>query len=365
MTRVLLLAQQLRRAVSGGVGTYVRGLAQGLCVGEPEVTLYASRPPSGAADPLSALGHPLRCSRLPTAVMTKGWDVGLLDVPGGYPVVHAAALDTPPCRRSAMVVTVHDLAFREVPHAFSPRGRRWHEAAFTRALHRARAFVVPAEAVARAVIDAGASPSAVEVIPHGSDHLPPADAVAVAAADKVIEALGVTGPFVLAVGTLEPRKNLPRLIEAYARARDAMARDTGTRVSLVIVGPRGWGRALPEVGLPDDVRLAGPVPPATLAGLYRRALALAFVPLLEGFGLPALEAMAIGTAVLASPMPSTGDAALEVDPMDLDAIAGGLVRLSGDPTLRKALQAAGLERARQLTWAASAAAHVKLWERLA
>lgn len=293
--------------------------------------------------------------------MTRGWDLGLLDVPGGHDVVHAAALDTPPSRRSPLVVTVHDLAFRQVPQAFSPRGRRWHEAAFARALRRSEAIVVPAAVVASAVIDAGAPASSVVVIPHGSDHLPPPDDDG---AKVLLDEVGVGGPFILSVGTLEPRKNLVRLIEAFTSVRQDLAHEAGGPVSLVVVGPAGWGRALPSGGVPADVRLAGPVAPATLAGLYRQALALAFVPLLEGFGLPALEAMSLGTPVLASPMPSTGDAAMVVDPLDVGAVAAGLRAITADESRRAALAAAGLEHARRHTWAASAAAHAKVWEQV-
>jgi glycosyltransferase involved in cell wall biosynthesis len=366
--RVLLVVQQLRRRVPGGIGTYVRGLLQGL---EPSssVTVYAGRlyagPLSGLRDdPLFALGRPLRRSVLPPAVLSRLWGGAVVDVPPGFEVVHAPSLDAPPARRASLTVTVHDLAWRQVPEAFPPRGRRWHEAALRRAVSRAAALVVPSAPVADALARGGAEARRVHVIAHGADHLPAPDDDA---ASALLEGLGVRSDFVLSVGTLEPRKNLSRLMAAHGRA----VQRWHDPLPLVVVGPAGWG----GVGLGDPsgyrpvagrggVKLAGPVDGATLAALYRRARLLAFVPLLEGFGLPPLEAMAAGTPVLSSPVPSVGDAALVVDPCDVEAIAAGLLRLAGDHDLRAELSERGRARAAAHTWAASAAAHVELWERL-
>ncbi len=131
--------------------------------------------------------------------------------------------------------------------------------------------------------------------------------------------------------------------------------------ALVLVGPAGWGPALrPEPG----VVLAGPVEGAVLAGLYARARVVASVPVVEGFGLPAVEAMACGAPVVASPVPSVGDAAYTVDPLDTSAICEALVRVAGDESLRRELLAAGRARAAELTWASAAAGHVELWASL-
>lgn len=263
---------------------------------------------------------------------------------------------TPPARRAALAVTVHDLAWRVIPEAFPRRGRRWHESSLRHALHRADALVVPSTAVCESVVDAGADPSLVNVIPHGSDHLPSPDEDA---ADALLRRLGVDGDFLLSVGTLEPRKNLARLLVAYGVAREKMA----APLPLVVVGPSGWGETAPAATAPG-VHLAGSVPAATLASMYRRARLLAYVPLLEGFGLPPLEAMAAGTAVVASPMPSTEGAALEVDPADVESIADALVQVADDAAVRTRLSTAGLGVAASRTWAASAAAHRALWDRL-
>ena len=193
------------------------------------------------------------------------------------------------------------------------------------------------------------------MIEEGTDHLPPPDH---GAAALMLTRLGVPGRFILSVSTLEPRKNLARLVTAFARARPHFPEPW----SLLVVGPRGWGSATPVAQ--EGVFLAGRVDDAALSALYERALALAYVPLLEGFGLPPVEAMRAGTPVVASPMPSIGSAALVVDPLDECAIADGLVQATTDDPTRAELVTAGHRHTEPLTWTATARRHLALWERL-
>jgi glycosyltransferase involved in cell wall biosynthesis len=363
--RVVLAVEQMRRAVPGGIGRYAGGLLQGLSelaeAGEsvPDVALYASRPGPGD-DPLARYGREVISSRLPGPVLTRAWDRGIIDVPGKTDVVHSVSLAAPPSRSAPLVVTMHDLAWRQVPDAFPDRGRRWHEAALARARRRVARFVVPSEAVARDLTAAGVDARSVVVIPHGSDHLPGPDH---GAATALLDRLGVGGPFLLSVGTLEPRKNLRRLIEAYRRARDRVP-DLGP---LLVVGPTGWGTTAGSTSgdAVAGVTPAGPVDDGTLAALYERARLLAYVPLSEGFGLPPVEAMRLGLPVVSSPLPSLGGAGLVVDPRDVEDITGGLVRAATDDTARAALVADGLARTAELSWTTSARAHVALWRSLA
>ncbi len=356
--RVLLLAEQLRRSASGGIGTYVLGLLQGLAALDPavrpEVVVAASRPPPGGrTDPLAALGRPLHLSPLPGALLTRAWDLGVVRPPSDAEVVHAASLATLAPGRAALVVTVHDLLWRRVPEAYPRHGRRWHEAALRRALRRADHFVVPSAGVGADLTAAGAPADAVTVIPMGADHLPPPDRPAAAAH---LASLGVEGPFLLCVGTFEPRKNLGRLIEAYREVRDRLPEPW----PLVLVGPAGWGaRVVPAPG----VVLAGPVSAQELAGLYVSARLLAYVPVVEGFGLPPVEAMALGTPVVASPLPSTAGAALEVDPHDTASVADGLLRVATDEATRAELVRRGGARAAELSWSSIASRHAEVWGR--
>jgi glycosyltransferase involved in cell wall biosynthesis len=359
--RLLVMVEQLRRPASGGIGTYIRGLLQGIDdlapAERPDLTLTASRSTSGkgAPDPLAGLGHPVRAHPLPGPVLTRAWDRGLLRGPRRVDVIQATSLSTMAPGRAALVTTVHDLLWRRVPDAYPPRGRAWHEAALRRALRRSDRFIVPADVVAADLMEAGASPDAVHVIPMGSDHLPPPD---MGAAGTLLSSMGIDGPFLLSVGTLEPRKNLPRLVEAYERIRGALPEPW----PLVLVGPTGWGeRVKPETG----VVLTGLVAPSELSALYSMARLLAYVPLVEGFGLPPVEGMAFGTPVVASPLPSTAGAAFEVDPLDTDSIAAGLLAVATDEDQRSRLRRLGRDRSAALRWSGIARRHLAVWDEAA
>ena len=349
--RILVVAEQLRRPVEGGIGTYARGLLRGLAPFGEDVTLWASRAPGGGPDPLAALGRVVT-SPLPAPALVRAWDRGLFRPPGHPDVVHATSFAMPPAGRAPMSVMVHDLAWRHFPDAYPDRGRRWHEAALARALLRGRLLIVPSATVADDLLAAGAPRDKVEVVEEGCDHLAAPDDDA---AGALLARLGVTGDFLLTVSTLEPRKNLPRLLAAYDTVRDRLP-------PMVVVGPAGWG---PEVRQGPGVVLAGLVTGGTLTSLYRRARVMAYVPLREGFGLPVVEAMSCGAPVVASAVPSAGGAALEVDPFDVDAIAGALVRAATDDARRAELVAAGHARTGGLTWDQAARRHVELWKTMA
>ena len=327
------------------------------------LTLFASRVRS---DPLEGHGRPVRTTPVPSRLASRAWDRGLLHAPRGFGVVHGTSFATPPKARgdrAALVLTVHDLAWRAHPEATTRRGRRWHEAALRRALKRADAFVTPSAAVRDELVAAGAPADAVVAIPEGCDHLPPPDR---AGADAVLRASGVDGPYLLTVSTLEPRKNLRRLVDAYRAAR---AGGLG-ELTLVVAGPLGWGDDGPSAVPAEGVVPIGDVEGAVLAGLYSSATGFVYVPLAEGFGLPPLEAMAASVPVVSSrSVPSVAEApgdppALLVDPTDPDAIAEGLVRVVTDAALAGALAARGQAYARSRTWVEAAAGHVELWERL-
>jgi glycosyltransferase involved in cell wall biosynthesis len=362
--RVGVVAEQLFAPVPGGIGRYVRALVRHL---EPEAAagggalrwVVARHGPEQVA----AAGLPpaqtrtlawpgrlasrawveLRRPRLPAAVL------GELDL------VHATSAAVPPPRGSPLVATVHDVAFRHFPQAYPASGRRFHERATRIAVGEAALVLVPSAATARDLERLyGLEPARVRVTPLGAD--PPPDPLDPAPARRLLGRLGVRGPFLLAVGTLEPRKNLERLLAAFAVAAAELPEH-----QLVVVGPAGWGRALPSAAAATArVVLAGSVDEMTLHGLYASADGLTYPSLYEGFGLPVLEAMAHGTPVLTSDRSSlpevAGDAALLVDPADADAIAKGMVELVSDGELRARLAASGRRRAAAFSWSATAAA---------
>ena len=370
---VLLAAEQLRRRVPGGIGAYARGLLGGLAVAATEgdgveVALLASRGPRGVADPLAAFGRPLHTSRLPGRLLTRAWDHGLTRAPAGFDIVQSVSLASPQLRRSSaerLVVTVHDVAWRRYPEATTRRGARWHEAALRRAIRSEAALVVPSRLVAADLTAMGIADDRVTVVPSGADHLPAPDA---RAADVLLQKMGVSGDFLLTVGTLEPRKNVDRLVRAFARVRDSLPGPW----PLVIVGPAGWGPEPPVPRAADHVVFTGPVPDVVLSEMYRRARAFAYVPLTEGYGLPPLEAMLVGIpTVVSDEVPSVRDIgalgpapARIVDPLDVDDIARGLADVLTDDALRAELAGRGAAYASTRTWRGAARAHIELWRSL-
>jgi glycosyltransferase involved in cell wall biosynthesis len=366
---VLIAVEQLRRTVPGGIGNYARGLLAGLQRCEEEgdgvdVTLLASRPPRRALDPLAVYGRPVVVSALPGRIMTRAWDHSLLRAPDGFAVVHSVSLAAPMLRRGSrnrLVVTIHDLAWRRHPEATTRRGRRWHESALRRARDCGADLVVPSRLVAADLVASGVDEARVTVVRGGTDHLAPPDDEATTA---LLRRVGVRGEYLLTVGTLEPRKNVDRLVRAYRQARPQLPEPW----PLVIVGPSGWGHTARPQDV-DGVVFTGSVPDAVLSALYRRARAFAYVPLTEGYGLPPLEAMRMGTpSVVSSEVPSVHDLgepdpppARIVDPLDVDDIASGLAAVLTDDTLRGDLAARGSSFATARTWRAAAGAHVRLW----
>ena len=378
--RVLMAVEQLRRAVPGGIGAYARGLLAGIaeCAedgDEVDLTLLASRPPGRVVggsgrrpDPLAQFGRPLRLSVLPGPLLTRGWDHGLVRAPAGFDVVHSVSSAFPPPSRrgrSRSVVTVHDVAWRRQPATATARGATWHEAALRRARECGASLVVTSKLVAADLLRDGVDADRITIVHGGSDHLVPEDP---AQCDALLRRLAVPGEFLLSVGTLEPRKNVDRLLKAYARARDTLPEPW----PLVIVGPAGWGPGLTSPPNQEGVVFAGAVTDAALTGLYRRARAFVYVPLTEGYGLPPLEAMRMGTpAVIAREVPSVVDLdepgpppALIVDPLDVDDIAAALVTVSTDAAVRADLAARGEAHARSRTWRTAAHQHIGLWRSL-
>ncbi len=271
----------------------------------------------------------------------------------GAAVLHSLQFVAPLRLPCPSVVTVHDLAYRRFPGTVELPRRWYYQALVPASLRRADRIVTNSAATADDV--AAHFPSVrdrLRVTPFGTPSWVWEQPVRGERAD-------VGGPF-LFVGTLEPRKNLPRLLEAYRRFRDqAEAAGGPPPPDLNLVGGRGWGdsplrgpiRALEARGA---LRLEGYCQPARLWDLYGAARALLFPSLHEGFGFPILEAMAAGLPVLTADRGAmrevAGDAALLVDPDDSEAIAAALFRLDRDAALRARLIARGRERARAWSW---------------
>ena len=274
---------------------------------------------------------------------------------GSVDIVHATGGVVPPPGDAALVVTIHDLAFLHRPEHFSRHGVSFMTRGFDLAKAQARVIVVPSESTANDCIAHGVDTSRVCVVPWG---VAPA-AVGDRDRARVRERFGLPEDFVLWVGTAEPRKNLETLVAAMGRVAD---------VPLILAGPRGWGVELDRLvaGAPGT-RHIGEVPDDDLGALYDLATVFVYPSLLEGFGMPVLEAMAQGTAVVTSRATSTeevaGGAAVVVDPADAHELADAIAALLGDDDRRNAVAAAGPVRTRDLTWTRTAELTVAAYER--
>ena len=263
-----------------------------------------------------------------------GWYLGALPLLAREAdVLHCPTFRAPIHSRAPLIVTFHDLAVLRHPETFNTWTRRYSRAFLPLVARAAARVIAISEFTARELVDLLAVPEEkIRVIPNAVG--PP----------FTVKGDAAEGDYVLAVSTLEPRKNLGTLVDAFGRA------DLDD-CELRVVGARGWGGV--DVN-GDRVRYLGFVPDEELASLYRGARCVAYVSHYEGFGLPVLEALACGTPVVAADLPPIrefGDAAIRVDPADPEAIAAALERATRDPQ-----QAAhGAEAAARYDWGHAAA----------
>jgi glycosyltransferase involved in cell wall biosynthesis len=262
---------------------------------------------------------------------------------------------------------VYDLvAFIEGTEA-QPRAERIEHATIRPALRRSAALVCISEATrADLIARFPSAASKATVVPLAADErfgVPLSEGELT----RVRAEHALDGPYVLSVGTLEPRKNLERLVEAYAGLPEGLR----SSYPLVLTGPKGWeiDALIERVGAsPHDIRLLGYVPELDLAALYQACTVFCYPSLYEGFGLPVLEAMAAGAPVLTSNVSSlpevAGGAALEVDPLDVNAIRAGLAELLTSASLRTDLTLRGRERAKAFSWERTARETLETLERI-
>lgn len=361
--RVLVDAHMVGSRETGNE-TYVRNLLSALNDMDG-VQAAAALPASGrGVDPSLAgesivLNPPGDWMRLAYALprACREWGADVLHVTYVRPVVCGCPV----------VVSVHDVSFRRFPEFFSPRDRLLFSTLMPALLRRANAIVTLSDHARAEIIDwlptladrvfvtPLAASSLFRPIPrdHGADTL---------------RRFGIRGRYVLAVGNLQPRKNLERLTNAFAALHDRH-RD----VQLVLVGKDHWqsGRihdAARTLYAHDAVVLTGYVSTADLVALYSGADVFAYPSLYEGFGLPIVEAMACGAPVITSSTTSmpevAGDAALLVDPYSIDSIAGALDELLGSEDRRRELRDAGLRRASTFSWRRTAEDTMLIYERV-
>jgi glycosyltransferase involved in cell wall biosynthesis len=354
-----------------GAGRYTVELVSALDrLGEIQVSLLARR---GDAHRWAVLAptatvHALAPTNRPARLVWEQTRAPRFAADLGVDVWHGPHYTGPLRATVPTVVTVHDLTFFDHPE--------WHErtkvAYFRRmipaAVERASAIVAVSSFTASGIrrrFDPGAP---VYVAPHGVDH---ATFRTDAAPDEGarLRAIGVQAPYIAFVGLLEPRKNVPALVRAFARVSAERP-----NLRLVLAGGDGWGAdavrdAVAASGVASRILRPGYVPADTVPVLLRNAELVAYPSLVEGFGLPALEALACGAALVGTSGSAVeevvGDAALLVPPDDVDALAAALDWLLTDPHARIDLGLRGPARAAGYTWEASAAVHLEAYRHAA
>jgi glycosyltransferase involved in cell wall biosynthesis len=362
--RAAVVIEQCWHRVPGGTATAVIDqVAAVAATGRVEQVGVAARhaqPPPDAWRPALPVHH------LPLPRLPLYWSWHLARWPtveratGPVDVIHATGYAIPP-RTVPLVATLHDLAWRRDRRMFTRNGVRFFEAALRCVVREADLVLCPSRATMEDCEAAGIGPDRLRHVPWGMTSVDVTDDEV----DEVRRRLGLSGRYVLSVGTLEPRKNLPRLLDAFARLPHE-------DLTLVVVGPDGWGEALAgrAEALRDRLRLTGFVPRAELAPLYRGASVVCYPSLWEGYGLPVAEAMGAGAPVVTSAGTATeelvaGGAGIAVDPRDADAIAGAIAEVLDDDELAERLRKAGRERAAATTWENTAELTIAAYEEVA
>jgi glycosyltransferase involved in cell wall biosynthesis len=292
---------------------------------------------------------------------------------GPVDLYHSPDFVLPPLRHARGILTVHDLAFLMRPDCADERLRAYLEGVVPRSVQRADFIVADSENTRNdLVVLLGVAPAAISVVPGGVEprFVPVTD---VNLLQRARHTLGVgDAPFVLAIGVIEPRKNLNRLMDAFfaLKQRGKVPPD----LKLVLAGGKGWlvdGIFEHHAASPihADICMPGFVPDEMLPAIYSAAEVLAFPSLYEGFGLPILEAMACGTPVvasLASCLPEVAEgAALMIEPTDVDGLSAALELALLDTPLRTRLIEQGRQRAARYTWQSAAALLLQVYQKVA
>jgi glycosyltransferase involved in cell wall biosynthesis len=370
-----MTVEQLLRPTPGGIGTYTDQLriAYTRAYGKP--TLISSRGTGLNVDSVARQSSwQNRVDQVVHGVTTRLWERRLRRPKQlvGLDVLHATSFHFPDPGPNGpqLSVFVHDLAWKRHPNFFPERGRSFHDRNLKRSIDLAQWLLVPSAQTKDDLMElAGVDPQRITVVGEGADHLP---TPSVRRTPK--------SPYLLSVSTQEPRKNLDGLLRAYEMLRSKVGAECPR---LLIVGPKGWERDTPTKDAPRSnagVTFVGAVSTQQLADLYVDALAFAYVPHFEGFGLPPLEAMFHSVPVVASnQVPSVAPSAtpnvaerpnvtegidapaLLVEADQPESIAGALFQLVNDPEVRARYAENGNLFAKRFTWAEVAVRHHETW----
>ncbi|MHB1357182.1 MAG: glycosyltransferase family 4 protein [Anaerolineae bacterium] len=353
-----------------GIGRYTRHLVTALAALDHAtnyVLFSAGRDPSPRAWPANFTRREVPISERYLSII---WQRLRLPLPvelftGRVDVYHSPDFVLPPVIRARKVLTVHDLSFIRYPECSSPALLQYLIRSVPPSVRRADYLLADSLSTKQDLVELlGIPEERVTVVYAGYD--PRFNPYPQGNDQEILAKYGIGGPYILALGTLQPRKNFSMLIRAY----NHLVHEHNIPHILVIGGGKGWlyddiFATVKELGLEKRVLFPGFVADENLPALYRGAELFAFPSLYEGFGIPILEAMGCGTPVVTSTSSSlpevAGDAALCIDPQDSTALADAMWQALSDNTLRQTLQQRGLGRVKQFTWENAAIALLNVY----
>lgn len=356
------LDTRLTYYTQGGIARYIQALAThlpALAASHTHFHLYRR----GHDQNFSAQARRIDCWT-PAHHRFEGVALGLEIARLGLDLLHSPDFIPPRWGYRRSIITVHDLAFWRYPQFLTPESRRYYNGQIEWAVNQARAISADSQATKDDLVNLlQVPPDKVTVVHLGHDtrfSLLPDERVR-----PVLARLGLTPGYILCVGTFEPRKNVPGLMQAYARLTEAPP--------LVLVGHKGWLfgdtlKLIHDLKLERRVQFFENLPAADLPAVYNGAGVFALPSHYEGFGFPVLEAMGCGVPCVIANRASlpeiAGDAALAVDPDDAEALAQALTQALSDTVLRETLRRQGLERVKAFTWEQTARATLALYNRV-
>jgi glycosyltransferase involved in cell wall biosynthesis len=350
-----------------GNETYIKGLVEGFTAGSDDIELLVYY----AHSPWAQGNARLHFEKLRTGnpIVRLGLELPLRSLRERLDVLHMTYA-APAWSAAPLVVTVHDISYVTNPEWFSPRDLRVLSAGVPRSIRKAAHVITVSQSARRQIVDQYRVPQdRISAIPNGPG--PAAKPIEDDEARVELAALGLSfeRPYLLAVGNLQPRKNLVRLVQAFQTLVESKRHD----IELVVVGPKRYRAA--EVlqaaasFVSDRIHFTGYLNDRQLAACYRCSAAFVFPSLYEGFGIPPLEAMAHGIPVACSDVEALrevcGDAAMLFDPQSTESIANTIDVILGNPDVRRRLSTAGIARAANFSWEKSAHLTLEVYRKAA
>lgn len=351
-----------------GIGQYILRLTHALAALDHENEYYLFQSRKDSTRLIGAPNFHRRVLWTPSHHRFERLAMSAEMLPYPLDVFHSPDFIPPRKMRAPNVITVHDLAFLLYPRFLTPQAARYY-GQIDPAARTAAHIIAVSQSTKRDVTRLLGVPETKVTVIYEAAHATARPIPRDQARAHVKQKFGIEGDFILFVSTIEPRKNLPTLLAAYSKLRDAYA----SHAQLIVAGHKGWltdevDQAIEKYKLRNRICFLGSVPTPELPYLYNAARVFALPSFYEGFGLPPLEAMASGTPVVVSNVSSlpevVGDAGLLVDPNDVEAWAVALHRVLTDDALHAEMSAKGLVRAAHFSWERAARETLEVYRKV-